>query len=146
MTYKGIRRAVPEDIAGIALLCVKYRKESNAFMKYKIDIDILSGHLADSFYMQDEILLVHEDKDRLDGVLWASKVPLLWADADVYIDNVLYVDQDARGSSVASLLIKGYEEIARYAGVDYIKLSSISGIETDKISNLYKTPDNLHLV
>ena len=134
-----IRRAVPADIVGMALLCVQYRKESEAFSKYTVDIEVIIENLVYSFEHDDgDILLVyHDDGSDIEGMFWASRVPLLWCKESVYVDNVLYVSEHLRGSRIATDLIKEYQVIAKSTGVDYVKLSSISGLGTKKISKFY---------
>jgi len=124
------------DVAGVLGLCIEYSMLEKNHAQYKIDPIFFNERLIeiadDEYYL---VLLAKKD-DLVVGVLIAYIAQFIWSRTYIAQDLVFFIQPNHR--SMASEMIRGYEDWARSNSVTEAALSCMSGLLEDKVVKFYK--------
>ena len=122
------------DVDFIISCLRQMRTESPVYGECADDPDYVEDTLRQLIRSYTMRGIVEPDK----GFLLFSVQPT-WFCADIYAnEQLLYVVPDCRGSSLAFRLIRQYTVAAYLAGAKYCAAGSSSGINDEKVLELYK--------
>ena len=130
-----MRRATKEDVPRLLELGRAMHAESR-FREFKFDGDKVTRFLSAMMGNSSMILLV--DGEPVHGMLIAYVQPFWWGSDLESFDLVLYVTPEARGKSSAIRLVNEYKRIARKMGVSDPRISTGTGIETERTGKLFE--------
>lgn len=137
-----IRNATYFDVPEILALAHKYVEEEVSVVGHHSDVwcvNSLSHHLMSSLSSDDGIVLIARVDGKLTGYLWATTHLMApWSPLTVASDLLFYVKPECRGTTVALRLVKAYKEWAEELGCHEVRLSTASGINTERVGQFYE--------
>lgn len=130
-----MRRATKNDIPTMIELGKAMHAESR-FRNFKFNDDKAARFL--DYAVAEKSLIVLVDGEPAHAMMIAYVQPFWWGDALESDDLLLYVTPKMRGKSSAVRLVKEYKRIAKSMGVADPRISTATGVETERTAKLFE--------
>lgn len=130
-----MRRAAKNDIPKMIELGKAMHAESR-FRGFKFNDDKAARFL--DYAVSEKSLIVLVDGEPAHAMMIAYVQPFWWGDDLESDDLLLYVSPKMRGKSSAIRLVKEYKRIAKGMGVADPRISTATGVETERTAKLFE--------
>lgn len=119
-----LREATPEDAFAIFKLAVFMHRETE-FSRFSFN----PQKTLDSIYLWlgKEFVLLAEKNNEIVGMIVASRKDHVFSDDVVACEDFFYVREDARGSRVAFMLMRGFMDWAKKIGAAHLRAGVSTG-------------------
>lgn len=132
-----IRYAEEKDLDRLVELGKQMHAESK-YAIYNFDSAKLRNHLWSGIWHDDGILIVSEKDGEIIGGFYGWMSEQYFGNDKVAVDLALFVQQDKRGAMAGALLVKRFIEIAKEKGAAQIVISNSTGVDKDRVGQLYE--------
>lgn len=133
-----VRQSTELDLIRIAKLGEHYVSEAKHHDSVGFDPEfaVIGGSLA--LRDENQLLLIASEDNEACGFLWGCTMRLPWSANEIAVDLVLYVSPSKRNGRAGLKLIREYEAWAKSRGVHQVRLSVVSGLDSDRTAELYE--------
>lgn len=133
-----VRFANELDILQLAVLAEAYSNEAKNHDLFPFDLDLSIKNVSMSMTCDSNYLSVLVEDNSVIGFMWAVASQLPWSSAIIVFDNIFYITPERRGGYGIFSIIKHYEAWCKSIGAVACSLSTASGINTDRVCNLFQ--------
>lgn len=128
-----MRTIVPSDATSIVDMLRLLRQESPTYNSVDDDPEWVEGNLKRLLEADAIVGVIEPGKGFMIGAItntWYSK-------RIEAVEQLLYIDPDARGGMLAVRLIKSFEALARAGGAEELTVGATTGMQEDRTRELY---------
>ena len=128
-----IRKAEDQDIDAILELIIQFYKESLKEYGLKISIATIKNNIK--VFIDNHIIIIAEKNTDIIGVIAGIVVPSIFDDSQIIAQEIMwYINKDFREGSSGLRLLKSFEDICRFLGVNKIYSGHTNNLNPDRLN------------